>query len=805
MLEARPDLVAQLRQRFAASGMTKEQIHARLKAEGYPEDLLDPYLNGATGSAPPPGSDVFSAVRALGVADSADIELLRRADSTVSHRTDSIPPRRFYPRVPAGSSDLERDSILKADAPRDSGFKIFGLEVFQNFTSQFEPNLSGPVDANYRLGPGDRLVLILTGEIEASYQLDVTREGFIVIPQVGQLYVANLTLGELEQLLRKRLPQVHAGIRPDDRGSAHFSISVAKLHSNQVYVVGDVQRPGSFMVSSAGTVLTALYAAGGPAANGSLRRIEVRRGGRSVDVLDVYDYLVRGDASHDARLQTGDIVFVPVHGPRVRIVGAIARPATYEAKAGETLADLIRAAGGFRATASRQRVLIERVLPPDLRRPPGHDRITIDVASTDTVPGAGIALQDEDVVRIFAVAERLRNRIAVNGNVYQKGAQGMTPGMQLSDALRRAGVKPDTYLGEVLVSRIRMDSTREQLRATLADTTGRVLNDFPLREDDQIQVFSLIDFRPERYVAIGGAVKKGGRFPYHVGMTLRDLILMASGLDESAYLGEAQIARLPTSRDSGRTAVTLRTPLDSTYLVERAAHTEYLGPPGESFAASGAPDVVLRPYDNVLILRQPEWELQRVVNLLGEVRFPGAYALVAKGERLADLIARAGGLTPQADADGIIFTRTRDSVGRIGVELSAALRNARSNDNLILRDGDIIEIPPFNSIVTIKGAVNSPSTVAYVPGKGIDYYIGAAGGASRTADEHRAYVVQPGGKRETVQRHFGMTTSMPRPRPGSIVTVPEFDQEARKNSLALMGSIAQVLASTVAIVIAVTR
>ena len=304
---------------------------------------------------------------------------------------------------------------------------IFGEEIFRGATSMFEPNLSGPVDANYRLGPGDRLVLILTGDVEASYQLPVTREGFVVIPQVGQLFVANLTLGELDRVLASRLARVYSGVRGNNSGTTRFSVSVARLRSNQVYVVGDVRRPGSYVVSSAGTALTALYAAGGPTTNGSLRSVEIRRGGRTVDVLDVYDYLIRGDASHDVRLQTGDVVFVPVHGRRVRILGQIARPATYEMLDTETLADLLRNAGGFKAAASQQRVLIDRILPP-ADRTPGRARVTVDVDSPllAAATGPAVPLQNGDVVRVFSVADRVRNRIFVEGNVFQPGAQGIT-------------------------------------------------------------------------------------------------------------------------------------------------------------------------------------------------------------------------------------------------------------------------------------------------------------------------------------------------------------------------------------------
>jgi len=914
LLQTRPDLVSQLRQRFATSGLTREQIHARLRAEGYPEDLLDPYLPGMSGTPTPPGEDVFAAVRALGIADSADVAAMQEfalgtgrepslssvpcvydpyyyqyqtpqtrvmndtggrgagRDATQtggvqnggSQQNGAAPsnapaatqlPGQYTlpgqiitgvsptaPQPQAGGSSgqvtgsgalspipcpvgqtparvLPPDnrfdvrigargiSVDSAQTLADSGYTIFGLDVFRSSTSQFEPALAGPVDASYRLGPGDRLVLILTGDVEASYDLPVTREGFVVIPQVGQVFVANLTLGDLDRLLYSRLSRVYSGVRANNQGTTRYSVSVARLRSNQIYVVGEVRRPGSYMVSSAGTALTALYASGGPTTNGSLRNVEVRRGGRTVDRLDVYDYLVRGDASHDVRLQTGDVLFVPVHVPRVRILGEIARPATYEVTGNETLADLLHNAGGFEATASLQRVLIDRILPPSERTATGRERVTIDVSSASLTESAGksIPLQNGDVVRVFAVAERVRNRIFVDGNVYLPGPQGLTPGMTLSQALQRAGIKSDSYLGEVLITRLRPDSARVQLRARLVDTTGAVVNDITLQEDDRVNVFALTNFRPTRFVSIGGAVRRSGRVLYRDGMTLRDLVLLADGVQEGAYLKEAEIARLPDDRSGGRTATTIRVPLDSTYLFERGPDGRYSGPPGMQVPSGGAPDVPLKPYDNVLIMRQPGWGLQRTVILLGEVKFPGVYALTNQSERLSDLVKRAGGLTNEAYADGIVFMRRDNNIGRVGVELSTALRRYESSDNLILRDGDNITIPPYNATVTIRGAVNAPSTVAYVRGRGIDYYVNAAGGGSPKADEDHAYVTQPSGKLESVRRHLFLPDEMPKPRPGSVVTVPENDGSPKRDWIPLVTGLAQIIGSTVAILVAVTR
>ena len=823
ILRARPDIVAQLRQRLVTSGLTPDQVRARLRAEGYPENLLDPYLAdaGNARSAVVPNATVLDAARALGITDSTDIDLTVPRGLPAPQQTpvayDTVAMRRS---LRATDTLRTADSVAIDTVParprlasrlvRDSGYTIFGLNVFQGGSTQFEANAAGPVDANYRLGPGDRLVLILTGDVELAHTLDVTREGFVVIPQVGQIYLANLTMAELEDVLYTRLGRVYSGVRRGAGATTRFSISVARLRSNQIFVVGDVVNPGSYRVSSAGTALTALYAAGGPSTSGSLRSIEVRRGGTVVSMLDVYDYLLRGDASRDVRLGNGDIVFVPPYRSRVRVIGEVLRPATYEIKPGETLADVIRAAGGFTAEAARQRIQIERILPATNRAAPGRDRVVIDVTSERATDGAApnVPLEAGDVVRVFAVAERVRNRVSIQGNVWAPGAQGFVPGMTLGDALRRAGgIKPDTYLGRVLISRLLPDSTRAQLRTSLRDSTGVPSENVPLAEDDQITVYSVTEFRPARYVAIAGAVRRGGRFPFRDGMTLRDLVLLAGGLEESAYLKEAEIARLPENRASGVTAMTFRVPLDSTFLFERVGTDShpYLGPPGLPAPASGSPEVALRPYDNVMIMRQPDWELQRTVVLAGEVKYPGAYALMSKTERLGDVIRRAGGLTAEGYAGGVVFYRKRNGVGRIGVDLPAVLKKSSVRDNLVLQDGDSILIPRYNGVVTVAGAVNSPVAVAYVPGRDINYYISAAGGFSRKADGGRAYVTQPNGKVESGRRSFGLRASTPKPGPGSTVFVPEKDPNDRKDYTAMTTAVAQILASLVAIIVVVRR
>jgi polysaccharide export outer membrane protein len=818
-----PAMLQQLRQRIMTSGLTPDQVRARLRAEGYPENLLDAYLPGSTtAETGPPSPQVFSAITALGISDSADVAMLRCGlDAEPEAIPDTLPSgvidtTQNRNRVEAARRAMharclaEEDSVVrglrKSKADIDSGFVIFGLDFFRNRSTQFNPNLAGPVDASYTIHPGDELVLVLTGDVEQSYTLPVTREGFVVIPQVGQVWVNNLTMGELENNLYQRLGRVYSGVRRGPGATTHFYITASKLGSNQILVTGDVLRPGSYRISSAATALTALYAALGPSENGSLRQVLVRRGGAAVDTLDVYDYLLNGSTAHDSRLTNGDLIFVPIHGARVRIVGEVARPATYEMRPNETLADALRFAGGFTATAARQRVQIERIVPPALRQPGGRDRIVTDISSDQFTTGVGptVPIQPGDVIRVFSVAARVRNRIYVSGDVWSPGSLGLAPGMRVSDALRTAGgVKPDVYLGQVLITRTQPDSSRVQLRASLRDTTGAVIKDIPLQEDDEIRVFSVSEFRPTRFVAINGAVRKGGQYPYREGMTVRDLVLLAGGLDQSAYLNEAEVARLPATRSDGITATTFRIPLDSSYLFERSPDGKYLGPPGLPAASGPNADVTVQAYDNVLIMRQPNWELQRTAAIAGEVRFPGRYTLKTKSERITDLLARAGGLTHDAYADGVYFYRPRYGLGRIGIQLSDVLRNAKSHDNLPLQDGDSIFIPRINPVVSVQGAVNSPVAVTYAPGRSIEYYIRAAGGPTIRADVKRAYVTQPNGKLEARESRFLLPDGVPTPQPGSIVVVPNRDPfDKPVDALTSLATIAQIMAGLATLVLA---
>lgn len=768
-----------VRARIRESGLTPDQVRARLRASGYDAALLDPYLseNPAPQSGPVT-SDQSAALRALGI----------------SPPDTQAPPVRT---VVTRSAD-------------DSASGVFGVDVFRRTTTQFLPLLSGPVPPDYRLGPGDVVVLILTGDVELTHQLAITREGFVLIPQVGQVFLANLTLAQARNVLYDRLRRAYSGMRRGADATTQFDLSVANVRAIQVYVVGEVSQPGAYQLSALGTVLTALYTAGGVTDLANLRAVAVRRGASTVATFDLYDYLLKGDTRNDVRLENGDVVYVGVHQRRAVVRGSVLRPATYDLAASETLADLVAAAGGVTADAALTRISIERIVPPAQRTPDGPQRVALDVALT---PGSGtippVAIEGGDIVSVFALPNVARNSAELRGSVYLPGKFALEPGLTLARLLARAGgMQPAAYRGRAHISRLnRADQTRRAISVALpADSLARWSEDPILEDGDEITIYNRLDMRPTRTLTIAGAVNTPGTVPWREGMTLRDAILEARGLAPGAWLDSVEIARLPSDRSRGQLAETFRVALDSTYLFDRDSLGRYIGPPGLPFRPSGAPEIQLRPWDNVLVFRQPEFEFQRPVSIRGEVRFPGTYALRHKNERLTSLVARAGGLTDLAYADGIRFTRQADNVGRLGVDLTGALRRPGSQHDVILRPGDDIVIPEFQPSVRVEGAVNSPGSVLWDRGQSLSYYLNAAGGLAPNAQASQASVRQANGQVVTRRRGFlFIGVRDPVPTPGSTVTVPVKPERPARDNVALMAALASVIASTATIVIALVR
>jgi protein involved in polysaccharide export with SLBB domain len=692
---------------------------------------------------------------------------------------------------------LRLDSILVADslARVRRGLELFGLEVFRQPTTQFQPVVAGPVDESYVLGPGDELVLFLTGGVQVAHQLTVTRGGFIVVPDVGRIGVNNLSLGQLREILYGRLGAVFSGVTRGTNPRTRFDITVSSVRVNTVRVSGEVNRPGSYQVAATGGVLSAIYDAGGLTERANFRAVEVRRGNTLLGTVDLYDYLTRGRTPGNIRLGSGDVIFVPIRGPRIRIGGEVKRPGIYELTPDEGLRELVSIAGGLTAEASVRSATIDRILPPEERSASGRSRTVVTVTLADVLQASHklVPMSDGDSVTVFRIEAVRRNAVTISGSVWQPGTYQAEPGMRFWDLIQAAGgLRPGTYEGRAQIVRMLPDSSTVMMGVGLP-SEGQALVDNPLlQEDDDVTIFSRAAFRPQRYVVVRGAIKSPGIVTFSDSMTLRDAVLLAGGIMEDAYLLHADVSRIRTELgDNGddSLAVVLTAPLDSTYVLEEGGYVQ------RHVGAGRAPEVLLNPYDNVFIRHDPGYELQRNIKLTGEVRFPGSYTLLTRGERLRDVVERAGGLRVQAYPNGIRFFRREGSAGRIGINLPEVLLNPNHPDNIVLAAEDSIHIPRYIPTVRVEGAVNSPASVTFIRGQGIGYYIDAAGGFSRQADKGGKFVQQPN----------GLIEKGGRPEPGAVVVVPRKDPSDRIDWVSIISGITGVLASITTVIIVAAR
>ena len=699
LVRENPELV---RQQLLQSGLSQNEIRARLAAAGLPSSALDQFLSGDS-------IDVATAF------DDEALTGLQRLGLAV----ETVDGLEFVSVTTGLQRGLGQEPTLV------KGIPIFGLDIFTRATTQFQPLLSGPVPDDYVLGPGDELVLILTGEVELSEQLVVTRDGFVVVPNVGRISVANLTMADLRVLLRTRLANSYSGI---GRGTVFVGVSLTQVRTIQIYVTGEVAQAGAYQLASVATVTNALYAAGGPTVLAGLRQIKVQRHTGDQVLLDLYPYLLEGDASGDVVLQQGDVVFVPLRGRQVQLHGAVVRPAHYELAADSDLTDVLSASGGFASEANRQRMTIHRVVRPSERGPGSSVRIAMDLGLTpSTDPGE--------------------------------------PG----------------HIGGVIIPPI------------------------GLQDGDSIVVDQVVDLRDSYYVSITGMVAAPDTLPWREGMTIRELLLLARGPTVGADLREAQVSRLPDERGLGELADALLVPLDSSYLSQRAPDGRYVGPPGVTFPPAGSnPEFILQPFDQVLILRQPEFEMPQSVKITGEVSVPGEYTLLTKNDRLLDLIGRANGLLDSAYPEGARFFRQQDELGRINVDFLSARDDPSDEANILLQPGDSLHVPEYSPTVVVEGAVNSPVTVLFREGQGLDYYLANAGGYRNDADKGRVSVRYANGLAQTRSK-FLFWSSYPTPGPGSTVTVPPKDPADRIDSVALISNLVGILGSLTTVIVVLVR
>lgn len=740
------EILRQIRQ----TGLSPDEIRNRLERGGYARNAADAYLAILEGRAEqvPEGTDPMPLV-----------EVLAELEGSAERPLGRIPTGRPLALTP------------RSEPP---GPPIFGRELFRRVNSQFAPIASGPVPPDYRLGPSDELVLVITGGVEQAYQLTVTREGWIVIPDVGRILVNGLTLENLEEVLFNRLSEVYSGIDRGPDATTFFDVSLGKLRTNQIFVIGEVEEPAAYQVSSLATTLTALYWAGGPGVNGSFRAISVNRGNRTVAEIDLYEYLLRGRVDQNVRLEHGDVIFVPVAGTRVQLDGAVERPGIYEVKDGEGLRDLIRFAGGTQAMVDLRHVQIQRILPPT-ERTPGRDRAVIDLPLDDPEQGGEfIALRDGDQITVFAVLTEIPNQITISGGVWRPGTYGAESGMRLWDLIERAGgLLPDAYVGRAQIQRLQSDQTRSMIQVNLEVGPGGVPLENPAIEGmDQVFLFAKRDLRDERVVSIVGWVNQPGVQPFVDGMTVRDLILKAGGVRTGAFLGNAEVSRLVISQAFSDTLIRrFQIPLDSSYVFTSTS--------GPARIDTERAEFVLQDHDVLTIRRSPGFVPQQSVTITGMVLLPGPYSLETRGERLTDLVQRAGGLTPDAYAAGVQLWRSTGEISgegpqlRVGIDFEAAMNQPGGSADVLLEANDRIVVPRYNPLVQVRGAVGVESQILYKRGAGLGYYIDQSGGYAKNAEKSLTRVVYASGKVQTRGKKFlFFGGGVSDPDPGSVITVP---------------------------------
>ena len=691
---------------------------------------------------------------------------------------------------PRSSSDTLAVEIPPVPDPAERGADsraVFGRNVFRSRALTFEPNENQATPENYRLGPGDEVIIDIWGENERSLREEISPEGNIMVEQVGPVYLNGLTIKEANAKLRGVFGQIYAGVSGDSPAS-EVRVTLGRLRTIQVNVMGEVEMPGTYRLSSFATVFHALYQAGGVTDIGTLRNIRVLRSGREVASVDIYKYLFHGDSKDDIRLEEGDIVLVPSYDLLVEVTGCVKRPMRYEMEAGEPLSQLLAYAGGFTGDAYGREVRVVRTMGRE------HELFNVDSVGYGT-----FALMDGDSVAVGRVLDRYANRIEVQGAVYRPGMYELGEGTHTVRELigRAEGLREDAFRGRALLFRERDDLTPEIVAVDLEGVLSGRLTDISLRRNDVLVVSSVHDLEDRGGFTIGGEVARPGVYPYAAHTTVEDLIVQAGGLLDGASTVKVEVSR--RLKDAKST-----TPSNGVGKV-------YAFSLKEGLVVDGEAGFELAPFDVVEVRRSPGYQPQRQVVLDGEVVFTGNYTLIRKNERLSDLVKRAGGITDDAYVRGGRLIRrmneeeraVRDAALRaaqqnrgadsvsleklmaddyyaVGIELDKALSNPGSDYDVVLREGDRLVVPEYVSTVKINGDVMYPNTTVYLKDKRVKYYIAQAGGYGARAKRNKAYIVYMNGRVARVKGRAKV-------EPGCEIIVPSKRDRKRMGIAEILG------------------
>jgi polysaccharide biosynthesis/export protein len=668
------------------------------------------------------------------------------------------------------------------------GLGLFGYNIFNFPASTFAPVLNVPTPQSYPLGPGDEVNLTMWGQSQLYLQLMVNREGEVVVPNVGPVVAQGLTIAQLKAILVSRMSSYYSGLRGGGRGAdTWIDLSLGKLRSMQIFVLGEVKKPGGYAVSSMSTALLGLYVAGGPTINGSLREIQIMRDNNVVSTIDFYDFALRGDKSKDVRLQDGDVVFVKPAGKRVALAGRVIRPAIYELKKGETLADLVTLAGGLQATSYTDRVHVERIIPFNERKKYMKNILDIDVklASVEELQHSPFPLEDGDIVSIMKINEFYQNRVTISGNVRKPGVFELSDGMRVRDLVTLAdGYLPDTFEDRGNILRTLPDQRRQVIAFNLSKAMeGDSLNNPLLASLDEVTIYNKKYFFPDHPVTIGGAVRKPGTMLRAEHMKVADLLVLAGGLTENAKPEEIVVTRMDTTSESV---------FSQSFVVNSTS---------EYWQSGKGADFELKDFDYVFVPTNPHYHTAKLVYVTGEVMYPGTYAILQDGERLASIIKRAGGLKQSAYVDGARLVRQFGGAGLVPVDFKAAMEDEKDAANIEVVEGDQIMIDKNPRVVYVRGEVGVPSAVVFEPGASLDYYLDQAGGVKDAGDETHAIVIQPNGRKWKSSWFFEPNSEI---LAGATITVPA-KVEHESKTLPLLRDWATVFASLATMMVVIVQ
>lgn len=626
--------------------------------------------------------------------------------------------------------------------------QVFGRNIFNTRNLTFEPNNNMATPPNYQLGPGDEVIIDIWGASQTSIRQTITPDGTINMQELGPIYLSGMTVEEANRFLKNKLGTVFSN------ENNQIQVTLGNTRTIQINIMGEVVQPGTYALSAFSTVFHALYRAGGVNDIGSLRNVQLVRNGKKIAAVDVYDFIMQGKIKDDIRLQEGDVIIVPAYDMLVKMSGNVKRPMRFEMKKDETLAALIKYAGGFNADAYSKSVRMVR-----------QNGMEYEVKTVDEMDYSVCQLRDGDVVTVGAILNRFTNKVEIKGAVYRPDIYALDGKVNTVRALieKAQGLMDDAFTNRAVLQRQRDDLTSEIVSVDVRALMNGTIPDIPLRKNDILYIPSIHDLQDLGSVTIYGEVTKPDEYPYADNMTLEDLIIQAGGLKEAASTVRVDVSRRIKDTKS----------VNSTDSIGQMFSFALK----DGFVIDGQPGFVLQPYDQVFVRRSPGYQTQQNVNIQGEVIFGGTYTLTSKAERLSDLVKKAGGVTNSAYVRGAKLIRVAndeekkrmqdmvklmgrelgenaidslglqvDSLFSVGIDLEKALANPGGDADLVLREGDVLNIPEYVNTVKINGAVMMPNTVSYKSGEDVGYYLSQAGGYSQHAKKSKKFIIYMNGQ-----------------------------------------------------------